>query len=187
MDEICVIFASAPFVSQPEWLPEVTEFHRWSKDSRPKWESDRIGTNNSFFDHRIVSRKADIWGKFWKKVAAYHPTYGRSSQLIVSEPFTSQNLKKIGAKLRLLECLFQKHKKWLPWCLQIRMLKIITVVSALAHAPREAEKTCANADRALTWCHLKRHIYVIWRQSCEVCVVPLFISDLLSVLDGSKK
>jgi len=63
----------------------------------------------------------------------------------------------------------------------------ITVVSALAHAPREAEKTCANADRALTWCHLKSHIYVIWRQSCEVCVVPLFIRDLLSVLDGSKK
>jgi len=62
----------------------------------------------------------------------------------------------------------------------------VTVLSALAHVPREAEKTCANANRALT-CHLKRHIYVIWMQSCEVCVVPLFISSLLSVLGGSRK
>ena len=60
------------------------------------------------------------------------------------------------------------------------------MVSALAHAPREAEKTCANAYRALTWCHLKRHNHVIRRQSCEVCVVPLFISDLLSILEDLK-
>ena len=31
-----------------------------------------------------------------------------------------------------------------------KKLFTVTVVSALAHAPREAEKTCASANRALT-------------------------------------
>ena len=45
--------------------------------------------------------------------------------------------------------------------LQQNITTAITVVSALAHAPREPRKSCANADRALMRSLQKHHNYVI--------------------------